>query len=126
MSQPLVLVVERDDLLRDWIAACLSRSGCRVSAAPSAQAALESVQTCSPRPQLMLLDLFLPQINGLMLLAALRHITGMETVPAIMLSTLGFPEIVQQAIAAGAQDFLLKPFDPDVLLEKIRPLVHSA
>jgi CheY-like chemotaxis protein len=101
------------------MAAFLVRSGYAVTPAASAPAALAAVESGAARPELVLLDLFLPQINGLMLLASLRQIAGLETVPVIVLSTLGFPEIVEQAIAAGAQDFLLKPFDPELLAEKV-------
>ena len=126
MSPTAILLVEHDDLLRDWMAAFLARSGYAVTPAAGAQAALAAVETGGAHPQLVLLDLFLPQINGLMLLASLRQIPGLETVQVIVLSTLGLPEIVQQARAAGAQDFLLKPFDSDVLAEKVKGVLARA
>ena len=117
-----ILVVERDDLLREWVCALLGRSGYAVLAADSAKGALSAAQ---PGLALILVDLFLPQTNGLMLLEALRGLPGLAAVPAIVLSSMGFPEIVQQAVAAGAQDFVLKPFDPQVLLDKVNGVVSG-
>ena len=121
-----ILLVESDDLLREWVCALLGRSGYAVLPAPSASAAERAAHGATAGLSLILVDLFLPQTNGLMLLEALRQMPGLEGVPAIVLSTLGFPEIVQQAVAAGAQDFVLKPFDPQVLLAKVNGTLDHA
>jgi len=119
-----ILLVERDDLLRAGIAAVLTRNGFEVVPAPNALAALALVQPGGLQPDLVLLDLFLLQINGLMLLKSLRQIPALESVPAIVLSTQGFPDVIDQAISAGANDFILKPFDSQLLVEKINRALH--
>lgn len=114
---PTVLVVEDDRALRDLMELMLTRRGFNVLTASDGMEALELIRTASP--QVILLDILLPQMNGLELMRQLQAEAATPAVPIIVISALGFREVVQQAIAAGAQDFLLKPFDMRLLADKL-------
>lgn len=123
----LVLVVEPERALRDLLALRLLRLGCDVLLAEDGAEALELMET--RRPQLVVLDLFLPRLNGL---AVLEHWRAQQRrPPVIVLSSFGFREIVQHTLATGVSDFLLKPVDLERLSEQVRrrlalPAVEAA
>ena len=114
--KPTLLLAEDNGALRDLLVLALSQAGWQVTCAQDGAEALELAQRCPP--QVMLLDILLPKISGLDVLRLLKKQTGFEQLPAIIMSELAFRETVEQAIAAGAQDFVVKPFDLQVLLEK--------
>ena len=118
----LVLVVETDNLLRDLMQLALTRAGYDVRAAADPATALALVDA-GAAPDAAVIDLFQPGLSGLKLMQELRARPGLATVPLIVISALGFGEIVEQAVAAGANDFILKPFDPAVLAHKVGRLL---
>jgi two-component system response regulator (stage 0 sporulation protein A) len=59
-------------------------------------------------------------MNGLELIRRIRDLEGSRQPAVIVTSALGFPEIVRQAVAAGVVDFIIKPYDVDVLVERVR------
>lgn len=120
----LVLVVEPDNLLREVVQLALTRAGCTVCALPDPAAALAMAQGDGPRPDAAVVDMFLTGMSGLTLMQALRALPGLTHLPMIAISALGFSEIVEQAVAAGANDFVLKPFDPAVLAQKVARLLR--
>jgi DNA-binding response OmpR family regulator len=117
----LVLIVEPERALRDLLALRLLRLGCDVLLAEDGAEALELMQ--ARQPHLVVLDLFLPRLNGLAVLEQWRTLT--KRPPVIVLSSLGFREIVQRALAAGVSDFLLKPVDLERLSEQVRRCLAS-
>ena len=119
----LVLVVEPDNLLRDIVDMALTRAGYEVCALPDPAAALAWVTSGGPLPALALVDVFQTGMSGLALMQALRALPELGKLPLIAISALGFSEIVEQAVAAGANDFVLKPFDPAVLAPKVARLL---
>jgi DNA-binding response OmpR family regulator len=121
-----ILVVERDPLVRDLITLALERLGYQVSAAAEADEGLDLAGRPGQPPALVLVDWLLPRANGLMFMEALRGATPAARVPVIVLSALACSEVVQQAVAAGARDFILKPFDTDVLASKVRRVLGAA
>jgi two-component system response regulator DctR len=72
---------------------------------------------------LLLLDLFLPQQNGIELLQQLRAAGLLAHTAVVVISGLGFSEVVQQAVQSGAQDFLVKPIDTDQLVERVNKVL---
>jgi CheY-like chemotaxis protein len=116
------LVVETDNLLRDLLQLSLTRAGYEVRTAPDPAAALALVDG-GAAPDAAVIDLFQPGMSGLKLMQALRARPGLATLPLIVISALGFGEVVEQAVAAGANDFILKPFDPAVLAQKVGRLL---
>jgi DNA-binding response OmpR family regulator len=116
-SRASIVLVEGDRALRDVLTLPLQRAGFTVVCEEKPEQAIATIRT--QKPFLVLLDLFLPHKSGLDILK--------QTDPGLrahcwilVISSLGFPEVVQQAQKAGARDFLLKPIDTDMLVEKVR------
>lgn len=111
-SGPIGLALA-DGLTRDLIRLRFERLGWQVVPADNGRSALHLLQTRSLA--LILLDLWLPQINGLDVLRQARKST-----PAIILSDVASPELVLGAAAVGALGFVLKPVDLDALVARAR------
>jgi len=112
----MVLVVDDEPSLRRLLAFNLERDGHRVATAVSGEEALERID--AEVPDLVLLDLMLPGIDGLETLSRLRR-THPE-LPVIVLTAHGSVENAVEAMKLGAQDFLTKPFDMDRLRIAVR------
>jgi len=114
-DEPEVQEVERmvvEDLL-----------GCEVTLASSGEEALEIISSATP--DLVLLDLLLPGIDGFAVAEQIRTKHRLEKTPILALSGLTRREDKEKAKAAGCSDILDKPFDLDELVEKIENLVGS-
>ncbi len=72
------------------------------------------------KPDLLLVDIHLPGQNGLDLVSELNAEAYLKKMKVFIISSLGYPEIVQKAAKAGATDFLVKPLAPDLLVDRIR------
>lgn len=123
MIQPAdtVLVVEDEAPMRRFVRSALTTHGFRVVEAGTLADA-ESLATKSP-PELVLLDLGLPDGDGLALLARLRE---WSQAPVIVLSARGREEHKVKALDAGADDYLTKPFGTSELLARIRVALRHA
>ncbi|MCL4559588.1 MAG: response regulator [Chloroflexi bacterium] len=112
-----VLLCESDPVQRDLIGLALRRLGLQVIIAQSQSEAGGLIARYSPA--LVLLDLFLPGGGGLDLIRDIKQ-KGAQSPGVIVVSALGFTEVVEQAVAAGARDFLVKPVNPDFLVERVQ------
>lgn len=115
-GKPLILVVDDDPHLCEILAHILALEGYASGVAHTGAEALRALRQ-SP-PDLVLLDLKLPDTQGLELLPALRR--GGPSVPVIMISGEGTIQTAVKAVGMGAYDFLEKPLDPDRVLLTIR------
>jgi len=119
---PLLLVVEDDPQMRKFLRASLSSHGYRLIEAVNGAEGL--TQAASYNPDLVLLDLGLPDIDGLVVTARLRE---WASVPIIVISARGQEDDKINALDGGADDYLTKPFGTGELLARIRvALRHSA
>jgi class 3 adenylate cyclase len=112
-----VLVVEDNETNRDLLQRRLERDGHRVSAAENGAEALAMLAT--EDFDVILLDLMMPVMNGLEVLARLKGNVSLSHVPVIMLSALDEIESVVRCIELGAEDYLTKPFNPVVLRARL-------
>lgn len=106
-----ILLVEDVDTLRNVIATILRADGYEVDAFPDAEQAREALQ--STTYSCILADFKLPRGNGLELLTHVRRIS--RTVPFILMTAFGSIEIAVEAMKQGANDFICKPFEPQML-----------
>ena len=79
-----------------------------------------------PPPALVLLDIMLPYLNGLQLLAHIRQKAGWQHVPIIMLTADSNERDIEQALAAGANDYIVKPFNPRELTARLQRFLKVA
>jgi CheY-like chemotaxis protein len=121
MTRPLVLVVDDDPDILDAICDILDAEGYRVSRARHGQEALEQVD--SVRPDVILLDLMMPVMDGVAFAQALRQRPLLRDIPIVVISADGNP---QRAAAVGAAGYLAKPFDIDALLAQVAGITQSA
>jgi two-component system KDP operon response regulator KdpE len=123
MNDPLqerkILVIDDNLDLLELLDAMLSRAGARVATAPNAATGLR--QFYSFRPDLVLLDLMMPEVSGWEVCDRLRE---MSDVPIIMLTALADTGNVARGLESGADDYITKPFVRDVLLARIRAVLR--
>src|SRR5687767_12768751 len=119
---PLVLLVEDEPQMRRFLRATLPGHGYRLIEAGTGEDGL--VQAASRTPDLILLDLGLPDVDGV---EVTRRIRRWSATPIIVLSARGQETDKVQALDAGADDYVTKPFGTDELLARIRvALRHGA
>ena len=106
MSTPRILLAEDDRFLRKAAETVLVRGGFAVTAAADGEEALRLARETPP--DLMLLDLVMPQMHGFDVLLALKADAATAAIPVIVLSNLGQPSDVQLARERGAHDYIIK------------------
>jgi CheY-like chemotaxis protein len=118
-----VLVADDDKETRLYLRALMQSWGCRVSEAKDGQAAIEMVhEKC---PDLVLLDLNMPRLDGLAVAEKTRQIKGKcEQVPIIAITGYDTHGMRDAALAAGCSDYLGKPIDQDEFEHVLRRLFH--
>jgi DNA-binding response OmpR family regulator len=111
----IIVVDDNEDMRRHLVRILAPRF--EVIAHPDGQAALEAA--LADRPDLVLTDVMLPRLDGFGLLSALRGDSRTSTVPVIILSARAGDESAVEGIAAGADDYLVKPFSARELLARV-------
>lgn len=119
--QPHILVVEDHAPLREQIVALLVKAGCRVDEAADGRLALRGL--LGEPPDLLLLDLGLPGLDGVSLCEQLRQ-QAPRHVPVLMLTAHDTLADKLQGFAAGADDYLVKPFASEELLARVQALLR--
>lgn len=112
-------MAEDDENIALYLKYMLQREGYNPVVLADGRAVLETVGRYKPAA-LVLLDIKLPYVDGLQLVRTLRARPGWEEVPIVMLSSVSDKQIIDQAMTAGANDYLIKPFTSDALLERVR------
>lgn len=120
---PSVLVVEDDDHIAHLLNFMLERGQYRVHQARDGRAAKLFIET-QPAPSTVLLDVMLPYIDGFELVRLLRAQPGWQKVPVIMLTAKTQEQDIVRALDAGANDYIVKPFQPNELLARLRRLTQ--
>ena len=121
-GSPLVLVVEDDPEIRDVVAQMLELAGYRVDTAADGVAGLARIERGDV--DLVVLDLMLPMLDGLELCRRIRGQPDGVYLPVIVLTALDEPSQRHTGVAAGADDYIPKPFDADDLLDRVNVWVH--
>jgi excisionase family DNA binding protein len=121
-GRPLVLIVDDDDGLRSFLRTNLELDGCEVREAASADEGLIALEEQSP--DLILLDVMMPGVDGWEMLRLVRERHGVESIPVVMFSGKA-DEAEGEAMERGAQAFIGKPFDADRLLASTRQLLRA-
>jgi len=117
-----ILAVDDEETNLDFFETVLSRENFVLIKARDGIEALEKFDQC--QPDLVLLDLMMPRLNGYDVCARLRRNPRAHNVPIIMLSGLEKDDTLPAAIVSGVDDFLSKPVEPDVLLAHIHALLR--
>jgi CheY-like chemotaxis protein len=121
-SVPLVLVVDDDEATRDVLRELLEAEGYRVDTARNGVEALARVMG-SPRPDLAIVDLMMPEMDGWTLVSRLRHDPLSAQMPIIIVSAFGEPALMR---APAADAHLSKPLTRELLLDAVRGALTGA
>jgi DNA-binding response OmpR family regulator len=120
-GSPRVLVVDDEPMVREVVTAYLERDGCKVTVADSGRAALEALRV-SP-PDLVVLDVMLPELDGLSVLTQLRRSSD---VPVILLTARTEEPDRVLGLELGADDYVVKPFSPRELSARVRTVLRRS
>ena len=114
-----ILIIEDDKFLRELIAQKLIKEGYEISEAVDGEEGLKKIK--EEKPDLVLLDLILPEIDGFEVLTRIKEDPALSLIPVIILSNLGQKEDVERGLKIGAVDYLIKAhFTPGEIIEKIK------
>ncbi|MEP6922469.1 MAG: response regulator [bacterium] len=122
LSRRTILVVDDFDdtrlLLRSW----LERKGFHVIEAENGNQAVTQAET--KLPDLIIMDLQMPELDGLSATRKIRQVKALENTPVVAVSAYGAEQFRDEALAAGCDAYVSTPFEPANLEKLIRSLVH--
>jgi len=114
-----ILIIEDDKFLRELIIQKLLKEDFEVSEAIDGEEGIKKIK--EEKPDLILLDLILPGIDGFEVLSRMKEDPVLASIPVIILSNLGQKEDVERGLKLGAVDYLIKAhFTPGEIIEKIK------
>lgn len=114
-----ILIAEDDDLMLKIIAFRLKKDGHQVIICQDGKEALEKIEEL--KPDLVISDIMMPYTSGLEILGFLKS-KYLNTIPIIILSSMGQEDVVLEAFKLGADDFITKPFSPNELSMRVKRL----
>ncbi len=115
-----VLVVEDDPALRKLLEATLSKAGYQVTLAGDGLDGLVKIDRAEPKPKLLIVDIMMPELDGLSLVRALRTQAATRAIPVIFITAKSDAKSIAEGISAGAKFYVTKPFVIDDLLAKVK------
>jgi len=118
MNRERILVVDDEEDLLELVNYNLTKEGYRVTCVASGERALKEAQTA--QPDLIVLDLLLPRVDGLELCKLFKADPRTKHIPVVMLTAKSEESDVVRGLDLGADDYITKPFSPRVLVARIR------
>lgn len=122
MAKEHILVVDDEEDILELVRYNLSKEGFRVSTVLSGEEALKAAR--SSQPDVILLDLMLPGVDGLEVCRLLKQDPKTQHIPVIMLSAKGEEADIVTGLELGAADYITKPFSPRILLARLRAVLR--
>jgi DNA-binding response OmpR family regulator len=116
-----ILIIDDDTGMTDLLTILLTPASTEVLIANTAQEGMRKILTS--HPDVVILDLMLPEINGFDLCRQIREVSS---VPLLVLSALDSPAVVAQALDSGADEFLTKPTSSGTLIAHLKKLVRRS
>lgn len=120
-----VLMVEDEEDTASLLKFLLERASYQVVHAKDGRQAQELITTIPP-PDIVLLDVMLPFLSGLQVLTLIRKREGWKKVPVVMLTADGSEHDIKRALESGANDYMIKPFNPRELTSRLKRFVDQA
>lgn len=119
MAKILIAEDERD--IRDLVAFTLRFAGYEVFAAANGEEAVEMAPTVNP--DLILMDVRMPRMTGYEACKVMKANPDLKDIPVVFLTARGQETEIQQGLDAGAEEYLLKPFAPDQLTDRVKVIL---
>lgn len=117
-----IMIVDDSPTILVSLEMTLAGNGINVVKAASAEAALQSLKT-GTRPNMIITDLNMGAMNGIDLIRQVRRLSGLQFLPIVLLTTESQPEKKQEAKAAGATGWLVKPANGDAVMKVVRQVL---
>lgn len=125
-SGPKVLVVEDEVHIQRLIKLVLEKNQFQVDAVGNGEEALKYLSEATVKPDLILLDIMMPGIDGLSVLRTIKGNVAFKDIPVVMLTALAQENVVLQGIKHGAKDYIRKPFHPTELVQRLNKHLPAA
>ncbi len=122
-DQPLVLVADDDEDVRELVVFRLERAGYRVITAGDGEEAIDVA--LNRRPRVCVIDVMMPKLNGYEVTERLRASDELDRVAILLLTASVDEASVEKGFAAGADDYIKKPFSPAELVERVEAALNS-
>jgi two-component system phosphate regulon response regulator PhoB len=124
MSRPLVLVVEDEADIQELVSYNLAKAGYQVTSVVTGEEALAAVE--KDPPDLVVLDLMLPGMDGLSVCSRLKRDSKTGSIPIVMLTAKGEESDIVRGLNLGADDYITKPFSPRVMIARVQAVLRRA
>ena len=121
LYHPTILIVDDETPIRTGIAENLKLIGYAVELAADGEEALERFDAMQPKPDLVILDVMMPKVDGF---DVLREIRRVSSVPVIMLTAKGETSDKVSGLEMGADDYIVKPFEMKEVLARIHAVLR--
>jgi CheY-like chemotaxis protein len=118
-----ILIAEDEPDIRELVAFTLRFAGHEVTATSNGEEALNQASVMIP--DLILMDVRMPRMTGYDACRAMKADPELRDIPVVFLSAKGQDSEIQTGLAAGAEEYLLKPFAPDQLTERVRVILSK-
>lgn len=122
MAKGHLLIVEDDEDIQELLKYNLSKEGFRISTEMSGEGAMSSIE--KKAPDLILLDIMLPEMDGLEVCRQVKSNAKTKPIPIIMLTAKGEESDIVAGLELGADDYITKPFSPRVLIARIKAVLR--
>jgi two-component system, OmpR family, alkaline phosphatase synthesis response regulator PhoP len=122
MARERILIVEDEEEIRELVRYNLERQGYQVAAAASGEEAMRTVRQESP--DLIVLDLMLPAMDGWEVCKQLKRDPATQAIPVVMLTAKSEESDMVTGLELGADDYIAKPFSPRILTARIRAVLR--
>jgi len=119
-----VLIIEDEKILVNMYIAKFEKEGFEVYQAPNGKAGLDQLKTI--KPNIILLDIIMPEMDGFMVLKDLKSNTETQNIPVVMLTNLGQEKDIEKGKQLGAKDYLVKVnLTPNQVVEKVQEILKK-
>lgn len=122
ITKKQILVVDDEEDILELVSFNLTKEGYRVICTTTGEKAIEIIRT--QRPDLVVLDLMLPGINGLEVAKILKHDPGTRDILIVMLTAKGEESDIVAGLELGADDYVTKPFSPRILAARVKAVLR--
>lgn len=116
-----ILLIEDEEIIVNLLERKLTKEGYEVLVARDGEEGLKKIKEMVPKPDLVLLDIIMPKMNGFEVMEKMNEDEELKKVPIIVISNSGQPVELDKAKKMGAKDWLIKTeFDPKTVIEKVQ------
>ncbi|GAB4500383.1 MAG: hypothetical protein OHK003_20410 [Anaerolineales bacterium] len=116
-----ILIAEDEPDIRELVAFTLRFAGHEVTATSNGEEAYHKAQELIP--DLIMMDVRMPKMTGYDACRAMKQLPSLKDIPVVFLSAKGQDSEIQTGLEAGAEEYLLKPFAPDQLVERVKAIL---